>query len=229
MTEQPRTKTQINDATGKTVAENVRRLREKRGWSTYNLSAKLKEVGRPIAPSAVAKVERAERRVDVGDLAALAAVLDASPAALLLPLDDDPDHLLDVTGAGRVPADAAWAWAFGQRPLKVTPGREDADLLEYQLNALPPAQVRMRQQPLWRALQAADESVGDLLREGGAFVEGDDDYFADQVHRARRALERVGAELDHLEGTRAAEAAKLKRWAEAAKKPGEGDDGTSLD
>lgn len=85
MTEQPRNRTQITDETGKTVAANVRRLREARGLSTYDLSRALAEAGRPIAPSAIAKVERAERRVDVGDLMALAVVLGVSPVTLLLP------------------------------------------------------------------------------------------------------------------------------------------------
>lgn len=117
MTEQPRAKTQITDATGKAVAANVRRLREARGLSTYDLSAKLKEIGRPIAPSAVAKVERAERRVDVGDLTAFAVVLGVSPSALLLPVDVELYDEVQITGSTPVTAYDAWQWADGKGPL----------------------------------------------------------------------------------------------------------------
>ncbi|MGW7106998.1 helix-turn-helix domain-containing protein [Streptomyces xanthophaeus] len=138
MTTEPRPRTQINDATGRQVAANVRRIREVRGWSTYDLSRVLAKAGRPIAPSAIAKVERAERRVDVGDLVALAAVLGVSPASLLLPNDDLPTKSVEITGAGTVPADTAWEWASNKRPLRLPEETRKRLMLEYKLYALPP-------------------------------------------------------------------------------------------
>lgn len=161
MTSQQRPKTQIADETGKTVAANVRRCRELRGLSTYDLARKLKEAGRPIAASAVAKVERAERRVDVGDLMALANALRVSPSALLLPLDDDPAHTVEVTGAGTVPADVAWDWLDGKRPL--TYGNDEhAARMEHELYSRPPRR---------RARLRDTAAVNETLRQAGLDVD----------------------------------------------------------
>ena len=123
MSTPPRPKTQVTDPTGKTVADNVRRIRDDvRGWSTYELSRKLSEAGRPIAASALAKIERAERRVDVGDLMALAVALDVHPAALLFPPTVEGDA--ELTGGGRIAAGIVWEWAEGERPLTL-PSKDD--------------------------------------------------------------------------------------------------------
>lgn len=137
MTQQPKSRTQVTDDTGMTVAANVRRVRELRGWSTYELSRKLKQAGRPIAPSALAKLERAERRVDAGDLTALAVVLKVSPSALLLPLHDGADVSVGVTGGGTVPADEAWDWMDGKRPLHLPEKDVSTADLEYRLASRP--------------------------------------------------------------------------------------------
>jgi len=78
----PRPATQFG-ATAERVAANVRALREVRGLSIYSLSDALNGAGRPITPSAVAKIERLERHVTVDDLAALAAALKVTPQQLL--------------------------------------------------------------------------------------------------------------------------------------------------
>ncbi|WP_344629348.1 helix-turn-helix transcriptional regulator [Streptomyces glaucosporus] len=117
MTEQQRPRTQVTDATGKNVAANVRRVREGRGLSTYALSGLLRQAGRPISPSALAKIERAERRVDVGDLMALAVALNIAPSGLLLPVDTDPLDEVEITGSKPVHAIEAWEWIDGRGPL----------------------------------------------------------------------------------------------------------------
>ncbi|KWT62843.1 hypothetical protein ADL21_06255 [Streptomyces albus subsp. albus] len=147
MTQQPRPRTQVSDPTGKTVASNVRRVRELRGLSTYELSRKLEAAGRPIAPSALAKVERAERRVDAGDLVALAAILRVNPSALLLPLTDDYAETVEITGVGTVGAEQAWDWLDGEGPIEeIAPGDPSGALLQFQVYARPPGR-RMQLSP----------------------------------------------------------------------------------
>ncbi|WP_329315441.1 helix-turn-helix domain-containing protein [Streptomyces sp. NBC_01262] len=124
--------------TSATVAANVRRVRERRGLTIYGLSDKLERAGRPIAPSAIAKIERQQRQVTVDDLMALAATLGVAPSALLLPLDDSPKSSVEITGAGTVPADVAWDWADGQRPLRVSGHDPHAVWLEAELYGRPP-------------------------------------------------------------------------------------------
>lgn len=122
--------------TGRTVGENILRLRQRHLMTTRILSDNLARVGRPVSQSSITRMERGEKVVTVDDLAALAVVFRVSPAALLLPLDDDPDTAVVVTGAGEVAADAAWAWASSERPL-VPVDHQDGPL-EYALLSLPP-------------------------------------------------------------------------------------------
>jgi hypothetical protein len=68
---------------GTVVADNVRRYR---GETTYaELSRRLTELGRPIAPLGLRHIEADNRRVDVDDLVFLAVALDVAPLALLTP------------------------------------------------------------------------------------------------------------------------------------------------
>lgn len=164
MTTDPRPRTQVSDPTGRQVAENVRRIRESRGWSTYDLSRLLSDAGRPIAASAIAKVERAERRVDVGDLTALAAVLRVSPSALLLPLNDAPQTGVAITGGGTVAGDTAWDWADGRRPLHIVGSDVGTALLEYELYGRPP---HRRGQGARTAGPTYIEDVNRYIREQG--------------------------------------------------------------
>lgn len=112
--------------TALTVAANVRRFREARNMTTYALSGALQKAGRPITPSAVAKIERRERQVTADDLVALAVALDVSPAALLLPAKaTDPVQLTETTS---VSWETAWRWAHGESP--ATPTRDSREGVE---------------------------------------------------------------------------------------------------
>ncbi|WP_157166422.1 helix-turn-helix domain-containing protein [Streptomyces typhae] len=108
--------------TGRTVAANVKRLRESRGLTLRALSAALRESGRPLSADALNKIENGDgnqdrgiRRVDVDDLMALAVVLEVSPVALLLP--HDARGTAEVTAAGQVDGREAWKWARSIEPL----------------------------------------------------------------------------------------------------------------
>ncbi|MFF7842847.1 helix-turn-helix domain-containing protein [Streptomyces ossamyceticus] len=157
--------------TAEAVAENVKRLRERRNMTIYSLSGALEKVGRPITPSAIAKIERQQRQVNVDDLAALSVVLGVSPSALLLPLDDSPKSTTEVTGGGTVPADVAWDWADGQRPLHIIGTDVGAAWLEYQLYGRP-AHRRGRGHRLEGATireevtRYADDAIRELREQG---------------------------------------------------------------
>lgn len=59
---------------GRNVSRNVERLRNQRGLSFVDLAELLKQEGRPIPVLGLRRIEKGERRVDVDDMAALAAV-----------------------------------------------------------------------------------------------------------------------------------------------------------
>lgn len=71
--------------TGDAVRENIRRIRDGQGMSQSELSKKLGQLGRPIPPLGIHRIENGDRRVDVDDLASFAVALGVSPAGLLMP------------------------------------------------------------------------------------------------------------------------------------------------
>jgi transcriptional regulator with XRE-family HTH domain len=103
--------------TGQAVARNVGRLRTALGLSTYRLAGILADLGRPIAASAITKIENGSRRVDTDDLMALAVAFDVPPSALLLePVSVGPLVLLDDY---EDMAAVVWDWAEGKAPLRL--------------------------------------------------------------------------------------------------------------
>jgi transcriptional regulator with XRE-family HTH domain len=105
-------------STGELVAANVALLRGNRGLSTTQLSKLLEQIGRPIPPTGITKIEKCTRRVDVDDLMALAAALRVSPSRLLLTSADRAEDMVKVTGFGEVSSRDAWDWLDGVRPLR---------------------------------------------------------------------------------------------------------------
>jgi transcriptional regulator with XRE-family HTH domain len=79
------TKAVQRGATADTVAANVKRLREDKRLGLRTLASRLADAGRPLTHTALDKIERGTRRVDVDDLMALAVALGVSPLRLLMP------------------------------------------------------------------------------------------------------------------------------------------------
>ncbi|WP_238427009.1 helix-turn-helix domain-containing protein [Streptomyces adustus] len=222
----------------KAVAENVERIRKARGMTIYSLSGELDKVGRPIAPSAIAKIERQQRQVPVDDLVALAVVLNTSPAALLLPSvwGDVP---VELTSERQVAARTAWRWIrglspasdYGVIPSEIVVGPDDdswEDELDrkywqmrqdYDAVTLPPELRRVRQHPASRDVDAANLQVERLVRMVGG--KAGDEAFEDQLSRARSAVDRLATELERLpEERERIKADRARRQAQA-----EGSDG----
>ncbi|WP_236244526.1 helix-turn-helix domain-containing protein [Streptomyces sp. CC210A] len=159
--------------TGRQVAANVKRLREARGLTLRGLSALLKQAGRPLSADALNKIEngrpvdteeekgRAVRRVDADDLVALAAVLEVSPSALLLPLEDGRGEDISVTPAISAPADRVWDWMDGRGPLRVSWEGQDDDWGDYFRLSRPPVRRRREQLERIRAVMAEIDEGGD--------------------------------------------------------------------
>ena len=117
MTEPDQRKKNPLGPTGATVAHNVKRLRTRLDWGFNDLAGRLAELGRPIPPLGLRKIESLQRRVDADDLVALAVALATNPNALLLPPTSNPKHAVTVTAVGERPASDVWQWATGQQPL----------------------------------------------------------------------------------------------------------------
>jgi hypothetical protein len=102
---------------GQRLLRNVKKLR---GRMTYTeLSARLADLGRPIATLGLSRLERGTRRVDADDLVALAIALGTTPNRLLLATDAGSEPM-PLTPAVTVSARDAWLWATGERALDST-------------------------------------------------------------------------------------------------------------
>jgi hypothetical protein len=97
--------------TGETVRKNIRTVRENLGMAVTELSAKLADIGRPIPPLGIHRIEGGERRVDVDDLMAIAVALRTSPIGLLMPETSTKNDGVEFTGRSRpCSADQVWLW-----------------------------------------------------------------------------------------------------------------------
>lgn len=150
--------------TAATVAANVRRIRDEvRGWSTYDLSGRLTKAGRPIAPSAVSKIERGERLVTVDDLMALALALRVNPNALLLPATSQGD--IEVTGASARPAGDVWDWAEGSRPLDLPDSDDGTAHNAFQADARPSGRRKFVGQAEGQLTEEGARRLLELMRQ----------------------------------------------------------------
>lgn len=70
-------------------AENVKKIRERRGWSRNELAQRLRDEGLPhFHPTTVSRVESGSRAVRVGELAAFEAALESKFTVLTAPLGE---------------------------------------------------------------------------------------------------------------------------------------------
>jgi len=105
------------DAPTKVIADRVRDLRTKRGWSGADLAAAMRAVGIPWERVVVAKLESGRRAtVSPSELLALAYVLNVAPVHLMVP-PDDPDAPYVVTPEITRTRAAARAWIRGVAPV----------------------------------------------------------------------------------------------------------------
>ena len=125
---------------GRTVAENVRRVREGRALTFAEVARRIEEIGRPISALGIRRIEEGARRVDVDDLYALAVALGVGPGSLLLPYDEDERRLVGVTPVIEAPLDRVNSWLTKNSPLpRVSPHMPpEEDWLRYMYFAAPP-------------------------------------------------------------------------------------------
>lgn len=166
---------------GETVRANIKRVRGDKGMSQNDLSAKLREVGRPIPTLGIHRIENGDRRVDVDDLVAIAVALGVSPTTFLVPDSLDGSDPVTATGLSKTyPATALWDWMRMDHFIdRASTGMEQFEFIK-------------RAAPTWRAAQYA-EGVLQLIElkriEDG--MKSDD---PDVAEEARRRFEQVREE-----------------------------------
>lgn len=105
--------------TGDRVAERISQIRRLRNLTLQDVRDELGRLGHPLLLSTLSKIENGQRRIDVGDLVAIALALQVTPLTLLLPDDDvDPDEQVQLVGdteSGRRRLAELRMWGQGQR------------------------------------------------------------------------------------------------------------------
>lgn len=168
---------------GDTVRANIKRVREDNGLSQSELSVRMRDLGRPIPPLGIHRIENGDRRVDVDDLVAIAVALEVSPTTFLLPNSHDRSELVTATGLSRTyPAKALWDWM-----------RMD-HFVEPPVSGVAQLEFVQRATPVWRAMQYA-EGVLQLLeldRVETAMKSGDPEAAAEARRRFDEMREKYG-------------------------------------
>jgi hypothetical protein len=104
--------------TGETVRSNIKRIRENQRIPVTELSARLRDLGRPIPTLGIHRIEDGQRRVDVDDLVAFAVALSVSPPSLLMPNAETIEETVTFTGNPEpLSAGKAWSWFRGSLPI----------------------------------------------------------------------------------------------------------------
>lgn len=103
----------MNASPSEWIAGQLRPVRERRRYTQAELAAAVTQIGHPMHQTQVAKIERGERRATIDDVFALAAALDVSPLALILPRSNEGVRIGHVAVRG----DDAWSWVLAQVPL----------------------------------------------------------------------------------------------------------------
>src|ERR1700722_5504266 len=110
---------------GEVVAKNVDLWRRVQNLTFADLSKRLQELGRPIAPLGLTRMRDLQRRIDVDDLMALSLALGVPPVVLLRPpsdhSSDSRDTLAITRGGPEYTLDQIFKW-IGLRGLPTAIG-----------------------------------------------------------------------------------------------------------
>lgn len=212
-------------STARTVAANLRRLREARGMSLRTLSAEMQKIGRTLSADAINKIENGRlldagdvspkqvRRADVDDLVALALALNVSPLTLLLP-PTSGSETVPLTDGYQVPGITAWQWGEGLRTAKEYTPQPSADSepsaaadahereqdwqrqqTEYAALTRPPERQRAEDHSAVRAVRQLGELIIDLVSPEPG---ADRAALAARGRMAQRRHAQIGYDLEEI-------------------------------
>ncbi|MGW7440613.1 helix-turn-helix transcriptional regulator [Streptomyces sp. NPDC054849] len=160
------------------IAQRVKELRGRRGWSAAQLGEAVSKHGVRWDRFTVANLENGKRQsVSVQELLSLALALDVAPVNLLVPLDDRP---YQVTPTRAEPAGAVRAWIRGAEPL---PGMDERTFLA----EASVQDMRRRADELSARLDLgphpADEPLENKIAREAARMELQNKYLAEEAGR----------------------------------------------
>ncbi len=168
---------------------NLRQLRQSRGLSLGEVSARVQAAGRPLSLNGVSKIELGQRGVDLDDVAALAHALRVSPLELMFPLGRET--MVEVLPGWHMGTWAAAKWFTGEGPLlrRMPDGAWAADNVEESRDGVEAAV------PLFFRDQDALFDEWNRRRRRVLALARQSDADDEEVEFARNAVERVENDL----------------------------------
>jgi transcriptional regulator with XRE-family HTH domain len=98
-----------------TFAKRLAIARRARNWSQARLAKILDELGHPMHPTALSRIEKETRQVTIDDAVAIAAALDVALVHMIFPIH--PEGKVALTPKLEVDVAKATRWARGRQPL----------------------------------------------------------------------------------------------------------------
>jgi transcriptional regulator with XRE-family HTH domain len=93
------------------AAEELKRVRTRKGWNQQQLANQLADLGAPIDRATISKIETGDRRMTLDEVFWFAYALGVSPAALMLPRAFGSE--VSVTPATTLTTEEAFDWLRG--------------------------------------------------------------------------------------------------------------------
>lgn len=100
------------------LGHQLKRLRDKRGWTQQELARRIGEHGGSMHQTTILRTEKGERRVTLDEVVLLAAALNVPPPLLLLPLGSRSK--VQITPNSQIHPHLALEWLRGDEPLVST-------------------------------------------------------------------------------------------------------------
>ncbi|WP_158559900.1 helix-turn-helix domain-containing protein [Prauserella sp. PE36] len=144
------------------LQKNIADLRRQRLYTVRSLADRLAELGQPVHPSGITKMENGTRTPSALEVVALALALNVNVSRLLMPFTASSNEQFELPGVGKVSAFDMWLWADGWQPLDL-PDDENTGraLLDFQLHARPPQLVKPEAREDWERLRNIRAAKGD--------------------------------------------------------------------
>jgi transcriptional regulator with XRE-family HTH domain len=195
------------------AAEELRRVRMRKGWNQQQLADRLEELGTPIDQATISKIEKNRRRMTLDEVFAFAYALGVSPAALVLPRDSF--STVAITPTTEKTASETLDWLRGVLPLGVSDQAGERFFDEETLND--EALVLQHSPELFfirhwagQAVRFASHQDGDSLRAVLRRLEDDIKHaIRTAEHRRRKSMKRHPSRAD--EDSRPAKRTPAKR------------------
>jgi transcriptional regulator with XRE-family HTH domain len=173
------------------VAERIREVRQHRGLSQRALAGIIESYGDALDAPTISRIEKRSRGVTLDDLLVIAAALNVSPVALLIPRHS----FLVAIGRRTLTANVLEAWARGYRPPSFSEEAEEDDAVwerrinEFMAESISPAEaVGLRYVPALATLKQLEDAALVVLLQLVGDVERRDFVEAEALRRLLLAI-----------------------------------------